>query len=199
MSIMRLQGKAFHDSKEQLIPVSYSVSDKGRIRVEYRHRANTRLRFCHWLNPEELAVFDKTTLPQTVWKKKKEQKMQSLDINKVSHEVKLLILHEVLKRMNNDEKLFKDTYGTTYENINSDTYLLDCFIYDLEKCCLYARTLHDMIDDYNRNTEGYIDIPSISNLRGMDLYNAVKECWITDEVIIVITVNDVDWCISFID
>jgi len=125
--------------------------------------------------------------------------MQSLDINKVSHEVKLLILHEVLKRMNNDEKLFKDTYGTTYENINSDTYLLDCFIYDLEKCCLYARTLHDMIDDYNRNTEGYIDIPSISNLRGMDLYNAVKECWITDEVIIVITVNDVDWCISFID
>ena len=71
MGIVRLQGKAFHDFKEQLIPASYSVSDKGRIRVEYRHRANARLRFCHWLSPEELAVFDKTKLPLTVWKEKR--------------------------------------------------------------------------------------------------------------------------------
>lgn len=73
MGVTRLQGKDWQRMKEHVTPVSYSVSDKGRIRVEYRGVGPmlNRIHYCHWLNPDEIAAFDKSTLPLTVWKQKR--------------------------------------------------------------------------------------------------------------------------------
>lgn len=129
--------------------------------------------------------------------------MKELAIKQIPYEAKQTILAAVFTRMDKNAKLFQNTYGTTYENIKSDSYLLECFIEDLQRCCLYTRTLNDMIADYDENGDGDIDeIKAIqaTGITGQALYDAIHDYWITDTVIVVVTDDDdVDWCIAFLD
>lgn len=70
--IIRLQGIDYHYDKHQLQILSWSESKNGRIRIELRGHKGTR--YCHWLNPEEQAAFDKTKYPITKFKGKRTKK-----------------------------------------------------------------------------------------------------------------------------
>ena len=99
---------------------------------------------------------------------------KELHIKQIPYEAKQTILAAVFNRMDKNATLFQDTYGTTFENIKSDTYLLECFIEDLERCCLYTTKLDGIDKELSEDMiEGYIVV-------------------VTDD-------DDIDWCIAFLD
>lgn len=66
---IRLQGVDFIKMKGELRPISWSGNiDESHIRVDYKNKFG--IRFFHWLNPEEIASFDKTSLPKTKFKER---------------------------------------------------------------------------------------------------------------------------------
>lgn len=79
--MIRLQGIAFHTMKHNLTAVSYSKSYHGRIRVDYKDDMGRR--YYHWLNPDESAEFDETSLPTTKWHKPRKIRFYDDSENKI--------------------------------------------------------------------------------------------------------------------
>ena len=55
----RLQGKRFHDIKNQLMLVAYFESINHQICGYYKYPSSHMIKFCHWFNDEEKASFKK--------------------------------------------------------------------------------------------------------------------------------------------